>query len=172
MRYVLYVLLATLCGCPFQKAGDTDAFTTEDIERAMLLFRQRRPDIDESRMRDILIATTPGGVRYVVLAAGWGVKIRTGQIAMVHYVAKLRDGTPIVNTRQEGKPIAFDLGLLPEKGGPQRMFAGMHELVDGMYVGETRKGLIPSSLAYGREGSMGVPPYSDLVIEIELIGVQ
>jgi FKBP-type peptidyl-prolyl cis-trans isomerase len=49
---------------------------------------------------------------------------------------------------------------------------GFSQAVIGMRVGGTRRVVMPSSLAYGSQGSGTIPPNTPLVFEISLLTVQ
>jgi len=82
----------------------------------------------------------------------------------VHYRGTLMNGTEFDSSYKRGKPIEFALGQLIQ---------GWQEGIPGMKVGGKRKLTIPWQMAYGERGSPpNIPPRSDLIFEIELLGVK
>jgi FKBP-type peptidyl-prolyl cis-trans isomerase FkpA len=56
--------------------------------------------------------------------------------------------------------------------GQRGVVKGMSQGVLGMKVGETRKIVVPPSLAYGSRSSDKIPPNSTLTYEVELLGIE
>ena len=89
----------------------------------------------------------------------------------VHYTGWLLnpDGTAgmqIDCSRERKEPIVFPLGA-------GYVIRGWDEGLQGMREGGKRTLRIPSRLAYGDSGAGGVvPPYADLIFDIELIKVE
>ncbi|WP_246196169.1 FKBP-type peptidyl-prolyl cis-trans isomerase [Aquisphaera giovannonii] len=109
--------------------------------------------------------TTVGGVKYETLKEGTGDELKGGHVAQVHYVGTLPDGTVFDSSRKKGEP-------LPVTVGAQGIIKGWNEGLPGMKVGEIRKLLIPSKLAYGERGfAPQIPPNTDLTFEIELLKI-
>lgn len=82
----------------------------------------------------------------------------------VHYRGTLMNGTEFDSSYKRGKPIEFALGDLIQ---------GWQEGIPGMKVGGKRRLTIPWQMAYGERGSPpNIPPRSDLIFEIELLGVK
>ena len=81
-----------------------------------------------------------------------------------HYTGALcSDGTIFESSHDGGGPATFGLN---------EVIAGWTKGVPGMRVGGTRRLVIPAELAYGRRRmSSKIGPNSDLVFDIELIGV-
>jgi FKBP-type peptidyl-prolyl cis-trans isomerase FkpA len=52
--------------------------------------------------------------------------------------------------------------------GAGRIIAGFDQGVRGMRVGGKRRIYMPPSLAYGSQGSQGIPPNASIVFEVEL----
>ena len=66
---------------------------------------------------------------------------------------------------EEGRPVIFLLGA-------DNVIQGWNEGVEGMKVGGKRQLWVPSYLAYGPRGSELIPSNSNLIFEIEVLGVQ
>lgn len=90
---------------------------------------------------------------------------QNGNTLGVTYVGTLLDGTEF-DRSADGTTFSFVLGNQSVIQGWEEAFAMMKE-------GEKRTLIIPSSLAYGAEGSGSIiGPYETLVFEVELVSVQ
>lgn len=107
--------------------------------------------------------TTASGLKIHDLRVGDGPSPQMGQTVTVHYTGKLENGTEFNNSYNMGKPIDFTLG---------EVIQGWNEGLLTMKVGGKRRLFIPSNLAYGAQGRPGIPPNSNLVFEIELLGIK
>ena len=97
------------------------------------------------------------------IEVGSGDECPTGATVEVHYKGTLMDGTVFDSSYDRGESINFPLGNLIQ---------GWQEGIPGMKVGGKRKLSIPYMKAYGPQGIPGaIPPKSDLIFEIELLGV-
>ena len=86
-----------------------------------------------------------------------------GSTVSVHYTGKLVDGTIFDSSYQRNKPISFVLG----KG---QVIKGWDEGLLKMAKGGSGKLVIPSNLAYGKNGAGGIiPPNSTLIFDLELV---
>lgn len=109
--------------------------------------------------------TTPSGLKYEDIEAGSGATARAGQQAKVHYTGWLKNGQKFDSSLDRNDPFAFTLGA-------GMVIKGWDEGVAGMKVGGKRKLLIPPDLGYGARGAGGViPPNSELIFEVELLGL-
>lgn len=109
--------------------------------------------------------TLDGGVTYETLKEGTGDEVKSGRVAVVHYVGTLADGTEFDSSRKRGAPAEFTLG----SGG---LIKGWERGIPGMKVGEVRKLVIPPDMAYGAQRKGDIPPNSTLTFEVELMGVK
>ena len=74
-----------------------------------------------------------------------------------------RQSRTIDSSVERGEPFTFTVGA-------GQVIPGWDATVSNMRVGEKVTVLIPSDLAYG-EGTRGIPPYSPLVFDIELLEI-
>ncbi|UCC26342.1 MAG: FKBP-type peptidyl-prolyl cis-trans isomerase [Gemmatimonadales bacterium] len=136
------VLLALLASCGDDPLGPR---YPEDVNFAPAL----GIDLDQMTMLD-------SGVYVQTTQEGEGLSVTEGDVT-VAYTLWLPDGTEV------------DSGELGFTFGANQVIPGFELGVSGMRVGEIRKIVIPSELAYGSRGTSRVPPHSVLVFEVELI---
>jgi FKBP-type peptidyl-prolyl cis-trans isomerase len=100
-----------------------------------------------------------------VLKEGAGEEAKNGDNVSVHYVGILENGTKFDSSIDIGEPFSFNLGA-------GQVIKGWDLGVLGMKIGEKRKLIIPSDLAYGDDGMPNaIPPKSTLIFEVELLGI-
>ena len=106
------------------------------------------------------------GVEIEILKKGTGTAAKNGDAVSVHYVGTLGNGVKFDSSIDRGVPFEFTLGA-------GQVIPGWDVGVEGMKIGEKRKLVIPSSLAYGERGAGGViPPNATLVFEVELLEIK
>jgi peptidylprolyl isomerase len=106
------------------------------------------------------------GLRGEILKPGSGQEVKAGDVVSVHYVGTLENGQKFDSSIDRGQPFEFTLGA-------GQVIRGWDVGVAGMKVGEKRKLIIPSDLAYGASGAGGViPPNATLIFEIELLAIK
>lgn len=74
-----------------------------------------------------------------------------------------------VGTFTDGSP--FDASKEPVKFGVRQVIPGWTELLMLMHPGDKIKAAIPYDMAYGERGTRGIPPYSTLIFEMELVEI-
>ena len=96
---------------------------------------------------------------------GTGAAPKQGERVRVHYTGTLTNGKKFDSSRDRGQTFDFPLGM-------GRVIKGWDLAVAKMRVGDRCKVSIPYELAYGERGIPGtIPPKSDLVFDIEFIGI-
>jgi FKBP-type peptidyl-prolyl cis-trans isomerase len=87
-----------------------------------------------------------------------------GATMRVHYVGKLLATGKIFATsfHTGSQPFRFTLGS-------DEVVAGWNEGLHDMCEGERRRLMVPWDMAYGSTGGKGVPPFSDLQYDLELV---
>ena len=98
------------------------------------------------------------------ISVGDGDEVAPGATITAHYTGALCvDGTIFQSSHDFGEAITFGL---------DQVIAGWTNGVPGMKIGGKRRLTIPSELAYGSaRAAANIPPNSDLVFDIELVGI-
>jgi len=111
------------------------------------------------------VKTLESGLQYEVLAIGDGAKPTLNNKVKVHYTGMLIDGKVFDSSIERGEPAVF---------GVTQVIKGWTEALQLMPVGSKWKVFIPQYLGYGQRGAGGgsIPPYSALIFEMELLGIE
>jgi len=104
-------------------------------------------------------------LQIVDLTVGTGDEVTPDVTVIAHYTGALvKDGTIFESSHDgQNEPFTSPLGSL---------IKGWQDGMVGMKVGGKRRLLIPAAQAYGDQEQPGIPANSDLVFDIELVGVQ
>lgn len=116
----------------------------------------------ENALREGVIVTE-SGLQYEVIKMGKGRKPSATDHVKVHYHGTLIDGTVFDSSVERGEPITFGLN---------QVIAGWTEGLQLMPVGSKFKLYIPQELGYGSRNAGSIPPYSTLIFEVELLGIE
>jgi len=108
--------------------------------------------------------TTASGLQFEVLQRGSGtVSPKATDTVRVHYHGTLLSGAVFDSSVERGEPISFPLN---------GVIRGWTEGVQLMKVGDKFRFVIPNYLGYGGSSpTPKIPPFSTLVFEIELLGI-
>jgi peptidylprolyl isomerase len=113
--------------------------------------------------------THASGLKIADTEVGTGASPKAGQTCVMHYTGWLyqngRKGAKFDSSVDRGTPFEFPLG----RG---RVIRGWDEGVATMKVGGKRTLIIPPDLGYGGASMNGIPPYSTLIFEVELLAVK
>ncbi|HYG36377.1 MAG TPA: FKBP-type peptidyl-prolyl cis-trans isomerase [Clostridia bacterium] len=111
--------------------------------------------------------TLPDGtvaeLQYKILSAGTGAIPKSNDMVSVNYRGTLLDGKEFDSSYKRGQPAKFAVN---------RVIRGWTEALQMMKVGSKWQLYIPYTLAYGENGSRNIDPYSTLLFEVELLGVE
>ena len=110
----------------------------------------------------VVAQPTSTGLYYVKTQEGTGEKPSKGSTVKAHYTGYLLDGTVFDTSIERGEPIEFVLGV-------GQVIPGWDEGIALMSKGEKAVLYIPYYLAYGDRDLGVIPPFSNLVFEVELI---
>jgi peptidylprolyl isomerase len=106
----------------------------------------------------------PSGLYYLDVQIGTGIAPVIHDTAYVRYTGKFLDGTIFDSNLTLTDPMYF-----PVSEG--WLIAGFDEGISYMKEGGKAMFLIPSALAYGSQGYYGIPGYSPLLFDVELVRV-
>ena len=106
----------------------------------------------------------PGAMKIWDVVEGSGEPCPPGAEISIHYIGWLLNGKVFDSSVGRGAPSTFGLNGL---------IRGWQEGIPGMKPGGIRRLYIPYDWAYGEAGSPGgIPPRSDLIFEVKLLGAR
>lgn len=110
------------------------------------------------------VVTLKSGLQYEILTTGNGAKPKATDRVKCHYHGTFINGTVFDSSVERGEPAVF-----PVNG----VIQGWVEALQLMPVGSKWRLYIPSDLAYGARGAgESIPPYSTLIFDVELLGIE
>ena len=109
------------------------------------------------------VKVTDSGLQYEVITEGKGEVPTATDKVKVHYKGTLIDGTEFDSSYGRGKPAEF---------GVTQVIKGWTEALQLMSVGSKWKLYIPYNLAYGAKNQGQIKPFSALIFEVELLGIE
>lgn len=109
------------------------------------------------------VISLPSGLQYKVLKQGDGIVPQKTDKVKVHYEGRLIDGTVFDASSKHGnEPATFR---------PDQVIKGWTEALTMMPVGSKWQLFIPQELGYGERAAGQIPPYSTLIFDVELVGI-
>ena len=109
------------------------------------------------------VITTASGLQYKVLVKGEGEVPQKTDKVKVNYEGRLVDGTVFDASAKHGdKPAEFRA---------DQVIKGWTEALTMMPVGSKWQLYIPQELAYGERNMGNIKPYSTLIFDVELVGI-
>ena len=122
-----------------------------------------RKFLEENAKKEGVI-TLPSGLQYKVLVKGDGPVPTSDDKVQVNYEGRLIDGTMFDASAKHGdKPMEFR---------PGQVIKGWQEALTMMPVGSTWQLFIPYELAYGDRDTGTIKPFSALIFDVQLVGIE
>ena len=110
------------------------------------------------------IVVLPSGLMYKVLTKGNGPVAKATDKVKVKYEGRLIDGTVFDGTEKHGgEPATF---------APNQVIKGWTEALTMMPVGSKWQLYIPQELAYGSRDAGQIKPFSALIFDVEVLGIE
>ena len=155
--------------------GDTTVMKTDAADEFFKVKQQYNQAVLKERLikegRDFLaqnaqqpgVITTPSGLQYKVLVKGEGEVPQSTDKVKVNYEGRLIDGTVFDASSKHGNaPATFT---------PTQVIKGWTEALTMMPVGSKWQLYTPQELGYGERPAGNIPPYSTLIFDVELVGI-
>jgi len=109
------------------------------------------------------VKVTDSGLQYIIHEPGEGSEPEESHKVTVHYEGRLLSGKVFDSSIERGQPAQF---------GVNRVIPGWIEGLQLMKPGAKFTFFIPQELGYGERGSgRGIPPFSVLIFEVELLSI-
>ncbi|EXJ09845.1 MULTISPECIES: FKBP-type peptidyl-prolyl cis-trans isomerase [Nitrincola] len=174
-------LAAVIAGLEDAFTGQDLKITAEQIQEAFTEISRRMREAEEARTAALVeegkqflidngtrdeVVVLDSGLQYEVLEAGdaEAEKATRESTVKTHYHGTFINGQVFDSSYQRGQPIEF-----PVTG----VIKGWTEALQLMNPGAKWRLYVPYHLAYGEQGSPGgIPPYSTLIFDVELIEVR
>ncbi|MDD4697672.1 MAG: FKBP-type peptidyl-prolyl cis-trans isomerase [Fermentimonas sp.] len=109
------------------------------------------------------VVTLPSGLQYEILTEGKGAIPTQSDRVKVHYHGTLIDGTVFDSSVERGEPAVF---------GVTQVIPGWTEALQLMPVGSKWRLYVPYDLAYGTADRGEIKPFSNLIFDVELLGIE
>jgi FKBP-type peptidyl-prolyl cis-trans isomerase FklB len=108
------------------------------------------------------VTELPSGIQYEMLKQGEGKQPKANSTIKAHYRGCLLDGKEFDSSYKRNQPFTARL---------TQLIKGWQEVIPMMKEGSTWRLWIPSGLAYGDNGTGGIPGGATLQFDVELIQV-
>lgn len=109
------------------------------------------------------VQVTASGLQYKAIRMGDGPQPKATDKVKVHYRGTLISGKQFDSSYDRGQPASFGLN---------QVIKGWTEGLQLMKVGAKYEFYIPYNLGYGERGTRGIPPFSTLKFEVELLAIE
>ena len=120
--------------------------------------------VDYATEKSLGLKRSLSGMYYQIIEPGEGVAPKGNSKVSAHYEGQLLDGTIFDSSYQRGEPLQFNL---------KQVIRGWQEALKMLKPGGKGLFLIPSRLAYGKQGfGTSIPPDAVLLFKIELLEVK
>ena len=138
---------------------------TRHLFFALLALAVSSPVLAQTRPRIGETITTESGLVYKFTQLGNGPQPQTGDLMVIHGIGNLADGKEFWNTRTDGSPYEYTLGVDSVIRG---FSEGMRHVREGDRIIITMK----PELGYGARERTGIPANSTLVFDYEILAVK
>lgn len=160
--------------------GEAMAIEVSEIQAAFDVINQRLQEEQQKQAEQFVkageefladnakregVVTLESGLQYEIVEAGEadGEKPVASSKVRTHYHGTFIDGKVFDSSYDRGQPAEFPVG---------GVIAGWTEALQLMTKGSKWRLYVPYNLAYGAQGSPGgIPPYSALVFDVELLEI-
>ena len=142
------------------QAGDALTFVVDVVAVLPAFTADAAPEVE------VAPAPNSGQVRSTDLVVGEGAELAEGATGIIHIVVYRADTGERLDATWGTSPLTFT------NSAETQVYSGILQAVDGMRVGGRRQAQIPYPLMFNGQGNdtLGLPPETDVVLVIDLIG--
>lgn len=160
LNFLMGALLIAIASSCLDDGNDYKAPTYEEEQAELKAY------IDTLIARGNDMDTTASGVYYVIMEEGTGDLAQPGDTLSIGYAGYFIDGYMFDASAWHNRADStYTFVLEHEK---QRMIKGFEDGMKVMNKGTKMQMIIPSELAYGSNGTTGIPPYTSLVFVVKM----
>jgi FKBP-type peptidyl-prolyl cis-trans isomerase len=120
---------------------------------------------------NVELEPTASGLYYIEIEEGEGDTIKVGDKVQLWYNTYLLRDTSLIDSNMESghkyNPMEFTV-VLPDNS---TVIEGLNEAVKYMKPGGKSFLIVPSQIAYGQNGSYGIPAFATLLFDVEIYKV-
>ncbi|MEH6304643.1 FKBP-type peptidyl-prolyl cis-trans isomerase [Olivibacter sp. CPCC 100613] len=162
----------------------TDSVFNQEVEKYIAQDRDKAKNAEAGKIETYIkkngleVKTTGSGLKYAIEKEGTGNKPNVGDTVVVHYTGKFLGGKIFDSSVKEDAKKGNVYNQMREPYDPIRIPIGVGAVVPGWDEGLAllSKGakatlVLPSKLAYGEHGSMGIQPYTPLAFTVEIVDI-
>ncbi len=119
------------------------------------------------KKNNIKVKPSGSGLYYIETKRGHGKKPEKGDMVKLNFSLTLIDGTPIFSSwKKSKKPLEFEYGKRFDT-------EGLDEAIGMMRPGGKAKLIVPSKLAFGKNGRGNIiPPYTTFLYDVNLLSIK
>jgi FKBP-type peptidyl-prolyl cis-trans isomerase FkpA len=146
-------------------------YRAEMMRMQQVVADKRKAEVEKIAKEKFAGAVKTAGGSYIKITKdGEGPSCDSGKIVSMKYEGRYTDGRVFdgnINNKDtsRNKPIDFTLT-------PMGLIRGWYEGLQLLKKGSKANFLVPYDQAYGPQGYQGVPPYSNLLFEVEVVDIK
>ncbi len=166
--------------------GDlNDSLFNAEIEKYIAEDREKAKNAEAGKLENYIkehkleTEKTASGLQYYIEKEGDGPKAAVGDTVVVHYTGRFLGGKVFDTSVKEEAQKAGVYNQMREPYEPMKIPIGIGAVVPGwdeglalLPKGSKATLVLPSNLAYGENGNMGIPPYTPLAFDVEIIDIK
>ncbi|MDR0763511.1 MAG: FKBP-type peptidyl-prolyl cis-trans isomerase [Bacteroidales bacterium] len=159
----------------------TRILSESELASEMAVEAEKMKPVEEALISNYLkenklnVKPTESGLYFIPVRKGSGAKLEQGQTVKINYIGRMLDGR-IFDGNWESELKKAGVNTEGGRFSPMQITLGVGQVIPGfeeaimlMQTGGRAKVIIPSSLAYGGQGNQGIPPYSPIVFDLEVV---
>lgn len=114
------------------------------------------------------LESSSDGIYRIDIKKGNGKQIERKDNITIHYIGRFLNGKIFDSTKDRNEPFQFVYGT------EWQVVKGLEKALSGMCEGDHALFVMPSELAFGKDGSSTgiIPPYTSVIFEVEVISVE